>query len=151
MNEAIKDILCLYSINTFLGAYQATLQVEELLFTNTAPPSQIFAKPVNPPVTSLVSKVTKPAPPPFARKCFSCDKYDHRGVDCPDKKTTLLASALPEDDEIADKIAGFAFLEALPELHAHPEFDYGDECYEIPPPTADISNEVHGELQQNWG
>lgn len=105
-------------------AYQATLNAESLLnnegasmlhlFTNS--PSQAtfvsttpFASIASAPPPAMSSTTVRRSKPvtSFSGQCFNCQQYGHRSQDCPQKKTTLIAEEVPEDevDEIQDKTA----------------------------------------------
>lgn len=65
----------------------------------------------------------------------------------------LLTKETTQDEEEEDKIADCSIvdLHQYPEAEVFPNFDYGDNLYEIPLPIPGDWNEVQGELQQSTG
>lgn len=140
LNKAIRDILRLSRIETMADAYQAALQAEELLATNSAPPLKSFtATSEKPSITTTFPKPKASTPGLFEGKCFVCNKVGHRIADCPEKKSTLLVDTTTGDDDVADKVTGCALHELMdyPEVILNPDFDYGPDCYELPLPRGE--------------
>lgn len=69
------------------------------------------------------------------------------------RKNVLLTEELPEDEEIEERTIGCALTDLNQHLEVEvlPNFDHGEESYEIPLPLPNSIEEIWGEFQESRG